>query len=160
MRLKLVAICLPAALVMALLGGCGGSSDETSTAALSDPDPLSKAEFIREADQICISSESRIEAAADEYATAKNPPSEKQVSGVAKGVVIPALEAEVQAIEALGEPAEDADQVRMILAVTKQGIEAVRRDPGSLLDGPPKELVEANRLSKKFGAEECGLAGR
>ncbi|CAN5462756.1 hypothetical protein BH10ACT11_BH10ACT11_09360 [soil metagenome] len=154
-------ICLLAGLLALLLAGCGGgSSGETTTGALSDPPPLSKQEFLREANQICLSSESRIEAAADEYATAKNPPTRKQVASVAKGAVIPALEAEVQAIEALGPPAEDADQVRMILAVTKQGIEAVRRDPGSLLDGPPKQLAEANRLARKFGAAQCGLRGQ
>lgn len=157
MRLRAGAVAFVAALAVA---GCGGASDETTTGALSDPAPLSKAEFIREADQICLSSESRIEAAADDYATAKKPPSRKQVASVAKGVVIPALEAEVQAIEALGEPAEGAGQVRMILALTRQGIEAVRSSPASLLDGPPKELVEANRLSRKFGAAQCGLRGR
>jgi hypothetical protein len=140
-----------------LLAGCGGGSDGSTVGALSDPPALAKAEFIREANQICISSESRIEAAADEFATAKKPPSTKQVRAVAKGAVVPALDAEVQAIEALGEPAEGADQVREILAATKRGIAAIKRDPGALADGPPKELVEANRLARKFGSDECGI---
>ena len=147
-----------AALLALTLAGCGGSSDDSTTVgALSDPPPLAKAEFIRQANQICISSESRIEAAADEYATQAKPPSEKKVAAVAKGVVIPALETEVQAIEALGDPAEGAEQVRRILALTRQGIAAIERDPGGLLDGPPKELDEANALARKFGAAECGI---
>jgi hypothetical protein len=147
-----------ALLSLSALAGCGGSSDTTTApGALSAPAPLAKAEFIREANQICISSESRIEAAADEYATQKHPPSRAKVAAVGRGVVVPALETEVQAIEALGEPASGAGQVRQILAMTKKGIAAVKSDPGSLLEGPPKELNQANVLARRFGASECGI---
>ncbi len=148
-----------AAVLAALaIAGCGGGSEGSTTAPLAAPAPLSKQAFISQANQICISSTSRIEAAADDFATAKKPPSTKQVTSIAKGVVVPALEAEVQAIQALGKPAQGAGQIQRILGLTKRGIESVKRDPAALVHGPPKQLAQANRQAKAFGAGECGLS--
>jgi hypothetical protein len=72
-------------------------------------------------------------------------------------VVIPALEAEVRAIRALGAPAGDERRVEAILAATERGIEQIRADPVGVLDGPPPALREAGRLARAYGSAECGV---
>lgn len=150
---------LPAVLAAAsLAAGCGGDSDQGPIfSGLPAGGPMTKPEFLAEANRICVASESQIEAAADELVTAKRKPSRRQVAHLVKGVVVPALEGEVQAIAALEPPRGDDAEVREILAATRRGIEAVMRDPGALIDGPPAELRAANRLAHRYGAERCGL---
>ena len=120
-------------------------------------DPLTKVEFLREADEICFSSEARIEAAADDLVTAPGEPDPAEVERIAIDLVIPALEAEVRAIGAIGAPPGDEEQVEAILAATEQGIEAIEADPRGLLDGIPAPLRRATRLAEAYGAEQCGL---
>lgn len=74
------------------------------------------------------------------------------------GVALPALEAEVRAIKALGAPAEDEAQVAGIIAATQEGIDQVRADPVGVVDqGPPAAFRRAARLSRAYGSQECGL---
>jgi hypothetical protein len=146
----------PACLVAAAIAGCGGGGDIASTAPLA-AQPLSKAEFVQQADQICISTETRLEAAGDEFATAKHKPSAKRVAPIAKGIVIPALQTEVEAVRALGKPASGEAQLNRILALAEKGIGQIKADPGALRNGPPSALAEANRIATRFGAEHCGI---
>jgi hypothetical protein len=61
------------------------------------------------------------------------------------------------AVRAAGPPGEGAAQVEEILAATEAGIAQIEADPEALADGPPSELKRAGRLSRRFGAEVCGL---
>ena len=136
------------------LSGCG--EDETGYSPVV-ADPLGKVEFLREADRICYSTEARIEAAADELATAPGGPDPREVERVAVAVVIPALETEVRAIRAIGAPAGDEPEVDAILAATERGIAEIEREPRSLADGAPPGLRQAKRLAERYGSRECGF---
>lgn len=120
-------------------------------------DPLSKVEFLRQADEICFSTESRIEAAADDLLTAKGDPDPAEVEEAAIGIVVPALEAEVSAIGALGAPEGDEDVVQAILYATQAGIEEIEADPEGLLDGVPDSLRKAEELARRYGSGTCGI---
>lgn len=146
-----------AALLATLLaGGCGGEEDEDRFPALV-AGPLSKTEFLREADRICFASEARIEAAADDLARRRGGPSAAAVGRLAERVVIPALETEVDAIRALGAPEGDEREVEAILDATAAGIESIRARPRALLDGVPAPLRRAQRLAEAYGSRECGF---
>ena len=123
-----------------LSAGCG-SDDEPDDFSPVVSDPLSKVEFLREADRICFASEARIEAAADDLVTGRGEPDPAEVERVATSIVVPALESEVRAIRALGAPEGDEPQVEAILAATEHGIAAIERDPRGLLDGVPRPLT-------------------
>jgi hypothetical protein len=75
------------------------------------------------------------------------------------GVAIPALEAEVRAIRALGFPTGDAREVAAIIDATERGIAEIRADPVTVLDRPPPGLRQAGRLSRAYGSRECGVPG-
>ncbi len=144
-------------LVAALLvSGCGDDDDDGGFSPVVS-DPTSKVEFLRQADEICHSTESRIEAAADDLLTGKGDPDPAEVEEVALGIVVPALEAEIAAIGALDAPEGDEDEVQGILDATQAGIEEIEADPQALLDGAPKSLVKAEQLARQYGSTQCGI---
>jgi hypothetical protein len=140
-----------------LAPGCGGgeSDDDTYPAGVSRP--LAKVEFLAEADRICQSTNARLEAAADDLAAGPRDPSPAEVRRVVIGIAIPALEAEVRAIRAIGVPEGDASEVAAIVAATEEGIEQIRADPAGVLDGPPPALRRASRLARAYGSAECDV---
>ena len=139
-----------------LVSGCGDDEDEGGFSPVVS-DPTSKVAFLRQADEICHSTESRIEAAADDLLTGKGEPDPAEVEEVALGIVVPALEAEIAAIGALEAPEGDEDEVHGILDATQAGIEEIEADPRALLDGPPKSLVKAEQLARRYGSQQCGI---
>ena len=144
-------------LAAAAFAGCGGDEDDPDEFAPLVAEPVSKVEFLEQADAICHASEARIEAAADELVAGRRDPKPAAVERVALHVVVPALEGEVKAIRALGAPAGDEDEVEAILSATERGVAAIERDPRGLLDGVPAPLREAERLARRYGSRECGF---
>jgi hypothetical protein len=114
-------------------------------------------EFLAQADRICASTNARVEAAADGLVTTGEDPPPAEVRRAIVGVVIPALEAEVRAIRALGAPAGDEAEVEAIIAATEAGIDEIRADPVAVLDGPPPSLRVAGRLARAYGSQSCGV---
>ncbi|CAN5171027.1 hypothetical protein BH24ACT23_BH24ACT23_02540 [soil metagenome] len=106
---------------------------------------------------ICNSSEARIEAAADDLVTSEEDPDPAEVERIALDLVVPALEAEVAAIRALGAPEGDEEEVKAILTATEEGIAEIESDPRALLDGVPKALRRAERLARDYGSRQCGI---
>jgi type IV pilus biogenesis protein CpaD/CtpE len=139
--------------VALVLAGCGGD-DETTTTTTSAP--LTKAEFLRQADEICLSGDTRIEAAADDLLAGPGEPPPAQVRRIALRIAVPGLEAEVRAIRALGAPAGDEAEVERILRATERGIAQIQADPEGAIAGPPPGLREAGRLARRYGSQECG----
>jgi len=138
------------------VASCGGEDDEGGFSPVVS-DSLSKIEFLRQADEICASTESQIEAAADDLLTGEEDPPPEEVERVAIDLVVPALESEVAAIGALGAPKGDEDQVQAILDATEAGITEIEADPRSLLDGVPDSLREAEMLARQYGSQQCGI---
>ena len=138
------------------LGGCGEEEEDGEFSPVV-AEPPSRVEFLREADRICHATEARIEAAADELVTAEKEPSPAEVERVALGVVVPALEAEVQAIRSLGAPKGDEQEVEAILEATEQGIEAIEANPRDISGGVPADLRRAERLAREYGSDQCGI---
>ncbi len=100
------AIAAAAVLAAVALSGCGGDDGDTTYAA-GVSRPIAKVQFLREADRICASTNARIEAAGDDLIGGRSDPPPAEVKRVVIGVAIPALEAEVRAIRALGAPKGD-----------------------------------------------------
>jgi hypothetical protein len=140
-----------------LFAGCGDGDEAGGGFPPGVAQPQTKVEFLREADRICLSQDARIEAAADELATAPGGPPPAQVRRLALGIVVPALEVEVRAIGALPVPVGDEREVEAILAATQRGIAQIEADPAGLVDGPPPGLREAGRLAERYGSQQCGV---
>lgn len=154
---QLATVAVVSCLAVAALCGCGGD-DTATTFPAGVARPIAKVRFLREADRICASTNARVEAAGDDLIGGATDPPPAEVRRVVLGVAVPALEAEVRAIKALGSPAGDEEQVAGIIAATQQGIDQVRADPVGVVDrGPPAAFRRAAKLSRAYGSQECGL---
>lgn len=144
-------------LASAVLAGCGGGDETTSTYPPGVARPIAKVEFLREADRICESTNARVEAAADDLVVGRHDPPPGEVRRIVIRIVIPALQVEVDAISSLGAPAGDEGKVAAIIAAVERGIEELEADPLSALDGPPPSLREAGRLAAAYGSRTCDI---
>ena len=85
-------------------------------------------------------------------------PDPAEVERVALDVAVPALEAEVRAIDAIGVAGgRRARRCEAILDATERGIAQIEADPRGLVDGPPPALREAQRLAEAYGSKQCGF---
>ena len=134
--------------------GCGG--DERTTTGFTEPPPLTKAEFLAEADRICFAIESQIEASLDDFVNDDNP-DPAQVRRVVERIVVPRLRSEVETIRLLDPPPADVDEIERILAATERGTERLEADPEAAVDRVPPELRKAERLARAYGSKECGI---
>ena len=154
-----VASALSAALLVSGCGG-GGSGGEQAEPG---PTTLTKADFIHRADEICQFYETRIEAAGDDL-LAELPPSGKptsaQLRGFARDVVVPNLELTIKGVGDLRPPASDEADVARILEQTATAVKQIKNDPVALAGGNPPALIEAGRLARRYGSNECGASDR
>jgi hypothetical protein len=148
---------LGSVLAAAALIGCGGGDETTTRYPPGVARPIDKVEFLREADRICESTNARVEAAADDLVGGRNEPPPAEVRRIVLAIVIPALQTEVDAISSLGAPEGDERKVSAIIAAVEEGIDELRADPLSALDGPPPSLVRAGRLAAAYGSRACDV---
>lgn len=134
--------------------GCGG--DERTTTGFTEPPPLTKPQFLAEADRICFAIESEIEASLDDFVKDDHP-DPAAVRRVVDRIVVPRLHSEVQTIRLLDPPPADTAEIERILAATERGTDQLEADPQAAVDRVPSGLREGERLARAYGSEECGI---
>jgi TRAP-type uncharacterized transport system substrate-binding protein len=144
--------------------GCGGDDDSSTTTIAAGVSgatgvtgaPLTKEEFIKQADAICKTGNDTVDQAAEQVFGGQQPTPE-QVEQVANDTVIPAIQQEHDDIAALTPPAGDEDEVQAILDALSSALDAVKADPQVLVAsdnaGP---FAEANQLAQDYGLKVCG----
>lgn len=132
-----------------VLGGCGSDDEPT----------LSKAEFTKQANAICVESDERRKA---EYRArvAEQKPNEGSSPGEENELflevfIVPFREM-VEELEDLGAPEGDEEKVEMIFSEMRQGAEVLEGDP-SLLLGEATMFKKANKLNAEYGLTGCVL---
>lgn len=140
--------------IAAIVGGCGssgGSSTESSS--------LTKAELIKQGDEICKKGEETLEEEANEFAKENginpNKPTKAQQEEVIEQVVAPALHKQAEELRNLGAPSGEAEAVEEIFDSLEKGTEELEEEPGQLLKGA-NPVGEASKLAKEYGFKECG----
>ena len=148
-----------AALLVAALAlvaaGCGDDDSGTSTSTTT----LTKAEFISEANRICKKQDQKIERASQQF-FADAPPSQepppKEVAQFGKKTVFPAIQDEIDRIEALGAPEGDEDEVSKMLDAAKSGLAKLEAHPDQLEKGGiASSFEEFQKLASAYGLDEC-----
>jgi hypothetical protein len=157
----LLALTLAAGLIAA---GCGDDDDDTTAATTTSTtttagatgEPLSKDEFIAQADAACKAGDKKIDAAADEVFSNGNPSQADQEAFVTDDV-IPNIQEEVDGIAALTPPEGDEEEVAAIVDAAQSAIDEITADPSLLTEqGAGDPFTEANQLAKDYGLEVCG----
>jgi hypothetical protein len=144
-----------------LIAGCGGGGEETAEAT---PTPT-KAEFIRKADSLCKEAREKIvNRTLPQLAKLDNEPkaAEELESRLVPSLLVPTLEDEAAALQALGAPAGDEAKIEKILELFEGAIEEARTEPETYIQGDSyKEGTEhygkAYELALEYGMKECPM---
>ena len=148
-------------LAIALIAaGCGGGDDTTSTTA-----SLTKAEFLKQGNQICDEGNKEINAGFEEFLKKNNisqhqKPSEAQMEEVAETVVIPGIAKQVEGVSELGAPSGEEEKVDAIIEAAEGGLDQAEEDPAAFVSedgGDP--FKEADKLSSAYGLTACSGEG-
>jgi hypothetical protein len=112
-----------AALMVALgATGCGGGSSTKSTPTAA----ITRAEFVEKANAICGRGDPVLLAAGAKLASH---PSEAQVAALVKGTYVPAIEAQIAGVRALGVPSGDQATVTRMLNLVQADLNRLKRKP-------------------------------
>lgn len=164
--MTLLALALAAGLIAA---GCGDDDDETTTTSSTTTaatgatgatgaatgEPLSQAEFIKEADAICAAGDKKINAAGQQLGPGK--PSDQEFEQFTTETLVPEIQAQIDAIRALTPPEGDEDEVSAILDAAQGAVDQLDQDPSLLNEQSGDDpFKEANQLAKDYGLKECG----
>lgn len=132
-----------------LLVGCGGDDEPAATAP--EPEPLSKTEFVTQAEEICAEGNEELRTAAEDIPAE---PSDEEVAQFAEDEFVPNLQQQHDDLAALGAPEGDEDTVQAILDSLQEAIDVVEDDPASLLSSDDP-FTEASDLAEEYGLVEC-----
>lgn len=145
LRLPTILAGLLAALAL-IAAGCG-DDDESA--------PLTKEEFIAQADAICVAGDEEINAAAEEQFgdLTEEPPVSEQEAFLAD-VVAPSYEQRAEELRGLTPPEEDSEEVEALLTSLDELTTQISDDPGAVLEAT--EEPEYAALAQEYGLQTCG----
>lgn len=152
-----------AALVSAVLAlaaiatGCGDEGGDENSLTTSS---LDKAAYIERVDEICAEDRRQTPKELEAYVARSSSNSSQgggdQYTKAIRVIFVPALEAKVKAIRALGAPDGDEEQVEDFLGEMEQAIAELNEKPiGSLGDFSVK-LAPAAQIARQYGFKACG----
>jgi len=148
MRRALIGIvsCLTVGGAMLALSACGSSSES-----------ISKAEFLKQGNQICENGDKQIrEEAEKQFPESGGRPSNKELEEFASDTVVPNIQSQLDEIEALGSPSGDEEKVEAILSAARSALDKGKQDPSKLIEGDAGPFERANELANSYGLTACG----
>jgi len=164
----LLVLLLVAALACLALGGCGGGGEASggdSTASggqaeTIETSSLDKAEFIKQADEICAEEAELFLKSITDYMVNHPPQSgESEQEVAADGVrqtLLPKFQNQIDRVRELGAPAGEEKEVEAILAAMQHAVDSLaKRKEVALATDIDQEFRPAGRLAIRYGLEHC-----
>ena len=174
MSKRFIATLAGALAIVALLAGCGGGSEDSSTAsggnstaqadsvndASSDAPALSKAEFIKQGDEICADAaktfaEGVVKFMSESGVSENDDLSDEQEEEVITDVILPAYSTMGQELGELGPPKGEEEDVAEIVGGFEDVVADAEEDPSDVIGGDDP-FADAKAKAKEFGLEICG----
>ena len=158
-HLTRVLVLMFAALVLAA-AGCGGDDDEGDAGATgatgASGGPLTREEFIAQADEICKQGDRAVNQEGSELFGGQQP-SAAEVEQFANEILVPSLRDQAAGIRSLTPPEGDEDEIDAILAELESATDRIEEDP-SLLQASEGSgaFEEVNQMAQGYGFTECG----
>jgi hypothetical protein len=145
-----------AALAIAALtvAACGSSSKSTSKTPATSKPAITKAQFVKRANAICKAGNKTTRAAGSKLG--KNP-SKAQFTAFVKKTNVPSIQAQINAVRALGAPPADAATVKKFLALAQADLDRVKKKPG-LLGGKRDPFADFAKVAHPYGLKSCDRA--
>ena len=146
----------PVALVCALVAmalfavGCGSSDDDGTTESSDSPSSLTKAEFVKQGNEICTEGNEEIESGLNEFAeenglSGNDQPTDEQIEELASEILIPSIAKQVGKLGDLGAPSGDEQKFEAALANAESTVEEVEADPSC---SPMKTGARSSRSTR------------
>jgi hypothetical protein len=142
---------IPALILAALVlfaGGCGGGSAEAAP---------SKAEFIKQADAICkrmdLALIGKLRQLEQSYPGGRA--TEAVLVNFLRGIILPAIQKEVEDLETLQPPEGDEKKIQAITTGIEAGISGVEEDPKSAVTDLRGPFLHAIKLADEYGFKQC-----
>jgi hypothetical protein len=169
MSKRFIATLAAALAIVVLVAGCGGGSDSSdSTAAdtggadTSDAPALSKAEFIKQGDEICAETGQKLQEGITDFSSEngldEGEPSEEQAEELVTEVILPLIQEQAEEIDALGAPKGEEAEVEEIVAGLEEAVDEGLEDP-SIATGSDNPFADVDQRSQDFGFNVCGASG-
>lgn len=134
--------------------GCGQAVDDSARSP-------TKAEFVKEADNIC----SRADATqkADLALMVKRHPTDQATQAGQERLIVavglPPVKEETEALRQLQVPAGDEEQIATILQAIEDALKTGESDPGSLLTKSEDPFLNIEKLASDYGFKACDKPG-
>lgn len=155
-RWKLVPVLAGLISLGLIAAGCGSDDGSGSDGESSSP-PLTKQEYISEADAICAEGDAEITAALEEQfptGLSEQPSIEEQREFIST-TVADGFESQLDQLRELNPPEADAEQVNAILDELDALVDTARNDPDALISGDAGGN-QAGQLAQDYGFTDCG----
>lgn len=135
--------------VAAMVGGCGGSDDDT----------IAKAEYVKQGNAICAKAVAdrnvAVQAAVKKEEAGPGKPDEAFSEELVIDVALPPLTQMTDELAALSDPDPGADEAAAIVGSFETGIEEVEDDPARVVKGTVDPFKDAKEQAAKFGLKAC-----
>jgi hypothetical protein len=149
-------------LAVVAISACGdddNGADSAATAGTVETSSLTKAQLVKQADEICAKGNEDLLERLDAYMVKNDSGSKSGGELAAEGVqevVLPEVEAQIEEIESLGAPSGDEKQIEAFLAAQRRGVESLEsRRSISLTSDLEPPFREAGNLARDYGFEAC-----
>ena len=147
-RVALVLTCTLAGLA----AGCGDDDDGGGGGS----DAPTKAEYIKQGDQICRAGDKAIEQEGRQKFGAGGDPSKAQLIEFTEETIVPNLEDQITQLRELAAPDGDEDTLIGIWDAADEGTASIKDDPEQVVQGDSTAFDEANGLARDYGFKVCG----
>ena len=151
---RLAAVAIAAALIVGLAAaGCGSSSSNSSKSTASTATTaLTKAEFLAKANAICTTGNKQTDAA---NAKLTKNSTQAQIAAAIKTTTIPAIQAQITGIRALGAPSGDQATVTNMLNLAQADLNKVKSNPALLTTGGASPFADFAKVAHPYGLKAC-----
>jgi hypothetical protein len=148
---RLLVLLCTVPLVVVLVAGCGGDTEDSSAA------PISKADFVKETEAICKKGQARLHAGFEALINEKEAHRSRldEEEEWVRKVIAPNITRETSEIRALGTPKGEEEKVGRLLAAIEAGLHNLEENPQSVLASSAKTFSKAIKLETAYGLEVC-----
>jgi hypothetical protein len=157
MQRRMMVVLPVAALFLAglVVAGCGSSSNSSSTEATA---AISKAEFVKQGNAVCVKGEKAQEAEINAYikkhGLENQEPTKAQEAEIVETVFAPNIQSQIDGVKALGAPSGEEQQVDSALELSQQTLEKIEASP-ELAFGKENAFAAAGKQLHALGLKEC-----
>lgn len=142
----------------AIVSGCGGGGDGGSSADANtiSSSPISKPEFVEQANAICKPGRARLLGAVLAYQQKHlDEPSVKVVPNTARAVIEPVLQAQIDQIRHLGAPPGDASEIEHFFTSLLHGVDEIVAKKPPTFSEAERMLQPADAVARRYGIDQC-----